>query len=296
MSSNQKPVVVVISAVVILAIAVGGLIYIERSLRGPDEQVASKPAIPAGTPSAPLAPPPPPSGSNLPAMPPKGAAGLPKGVPAPPASLNNLGAEDRSAMINKATEALRPAYASLYADFFANAGLSGEQANALLNLLIEDQRETMERMLTIDPTTGRPDLPSAHEMQQRQLKLVEDIRSQYGGDAADKFEEYRKTIPDRSVVMSIQQQASTPLTPQQSSEVTRILYEERQAAMNRAANNPSQLSQEMQAMAARVNERVQGTLAPDQVEAVTQALQRLTNPAARFPGGGNPPAPPANHP
>lgn len=294
-SPNQKTIVVAACAVLVLAIAVGGLIYIERSLRADESKPEAKPAVPSN--HAAVASAVPAQGTPaLPPGPPKVPDNLPKGLPAPP-SLQNIPPEKRKEMMAKATEALKPAYATLYADFFMDAGLNGEQAEGILNLLIEDQQKTMERMLTIDPSTGRPNLPSPQEMQQQQEKIVQDIREKYGYEAGNKYEEYRKTVPDRSIVMSIQREVSTPLSRDQSSQVTRILYEERQAAMDRAASNPAQLAQEMQAMGTRVSERVQGIVSPEQAEAVTTALQRLTNPGARFqPPGGLPPAPPASNP
>ena len=191
-------------------------------------------------------------------------------------------------MLAKALLTLKPAYGQLYAEFFRENGMTAEQANALLDLLMVEQQRTMERMMTLDPSTGRPNLPTGQEMQQEQQNLLKKIGDDFGYGVSAKFEEYRKTVPDRSIVQNMQRTLKTPLTSDQSSQVTSIIGEERQEAMRRASGNPQALMSELQAMGTRVQDRVQGVLSPEQSAALAASMQRMTSPPGRRPTTANP--------
>lgn len=165
----------------------------------------------AMTPGSPGMPPPPASGTE---------AGEVKQLDAPPMALR----PDRSPAMQKMMKVqMRANSKRMYADFAEQLGLAKEQANALYDLLTEQQMASFEPH-DFDPNEARSHFDELRREQQRQLADL------LGPSGAEALQKYQESMPARSEVEMIARQlegVDAGLSDDQRKRLVSALTEER---------------------------------------------------------------------
>jgi hypothetical protein len=128
------------------------------------------------------------------------------------------------AMLKMMRANIRAQNKRMYFDLQSKLGLTDEQANAMLDLLT-DQQTAGFRNRNLDPEQAR------EYWEQEQQKRKTDIADLLGSAKAAQFEEYQKSMPARSELSMLSQQlegAEMPLTDDQKSKMLTALMEERE--------------------------------------------------------------------
>jgi hypothetical protein len=184
-----------------------------------------------------------------------------------------------------------------YASLFKGLALSPDQLDKFKDLLVEKRTSMMDVMAAareqgINP---RRDAEAFSKLvANAQTEIDNNIRETLGDNGFSQYENYEKTMPQRTVVNQLEQRlsySSTPLTPQQSEQMVSILAS---TAPNRAGNTPSPLTTFGNGLAAvfgatggnggritdaAVNQSL-GVLAAPQIDALKQLQQEQKAQAA----------------
>lgn len=206
---------------------------------------------------------------------------------------------------------------SRYAALFKNLALTPEQLDKLKNLLVDKSTAMADVMMAareqgINPRQDREAFRQLVEETQADIDAA--IRSTLGVTVFTQYQDYERTLPQRSVVEQLEQRlsyTSTPLTSEQSNQVLAILASSPSApnasggpTVNLAGRGP------LGPFTARGNaditeqalQQSAGVLAAPQIEALRQLQQEqqaqrdlanaFRNQAASNPAGTRGPTPP----
>lgn len=142
-----------------------------------------------------------------------------------PNGFNRAPPEMPAAMLKMMRSNMRAQNKRMYFDLQPKLGLTDEQNNALLDLLVDQQSQGLRNRRVQDPDDARA------SWEAEQAKRKGEIVDLLGSAKATEFEEYQKTMPARSELMMISQQlegVETPLDDDQRTRMLAVLVEERE--------------------------------------------------------------------
>lgn len=204
-----------------------------------------------------------------------------------------------------------------YATLFKKLALTPAQLAQFKNLLVEKQSALIDvagaaRAQGLNPRTDRDEFRQL--VTQAQAEIDTNIRSVLGDDGFADYQQYQKTLPQRTSVDQFAQRlsyTSTPLTDAQSDQLVQILADTAPAG---SATGLSARGNMLASIGANMGGapisndaivRAQGVLSPDQLTALQayqqeqvqqQQLMRSLRQPSRRPGAGTPPPPSSTPP
>lgn len=188
-----------------------------------------------------------------------------------------MGAPERSEAFRKMVRSqIRANNKRLYADVGTKLGLSAEQANALIDLVTDQQVASMERARQ-ERLGPSGDSRGAGFEAERQKNLTE-IQALLGADKAEEYQQYQKTMPARQEVEMLSRQLeggdASALSKDQRERMITALAEERDRVPAPKYADTGSREEYMAAMTAwqedyneRTNSRARSILNSDQLGA-----------------------------
>ena len=187
---------------------------------------------------------------------------------------------------------LREATKRLYAGAFQQLHLPADLQEKVIDILTQQQKQLEEQAFQAAQSGTLPVLPSPAEARAQQSQQDQQLRSVLGDADFAQFNQYRATIPDRSMINAMNQQGAN-LSESQSQQLLQILTDARQQIMgqpgmtqNFDSMSPQQVMTvmgEQQALLQQtVGNRVQNILTPDQTKILQTAISQFSlGPKAR---------------
>lgn len=223
-----------------------------------------------------------------------------------------MAAPERSEAFRKMVRSqIRANNKRLYADVGARLGISQEQANALIDLITDQQVAGMERVR--QQRLGGPGNESrGAALEMERLKNRDEINALLGADKAEAYQQYQKQMPARQEVQMLSRQLegadATALSPDQRDRMVTALSEERERVPAPRFADTGSREEFTKAMGEwqadyqeRANARARSILNADQLDTFNeyqtfQKEMRTQMETRRAMRGGNDPlaAPPAN--
>ncbi len=191
----------------------------------------------------------------------------------------------------------------VYADLGAKLGISQEQANALIDLITDQQVSGMERAR--QERLGGPEGESrAANLQAERQKNLAEVTALIGADKAELYQEYQKQMPARQEVETLARQLEggdiSALSSDQRNRMVTALAEERERVPQPKYSDSGSREEYMAAMSEwqadyqeRANSRARSILNADQLDAYNdyqtfQKEMRAQMEARRAMRGGDP--------
>lgn len=173
-----------------------------------------------------------------------------------------------AAMIKMIRSNMRAQNQKMYFDLKSRLGISADQANALLDLLTDEQTAAMRDARNMNPEQAR----EFYETQQAKRDAA--IADLLGTSKAAEFADYQKTMPSRAELSVISQQlegSEMPLNDDQRTKLLAALVDEREripAPVFSEGTSPEQYRKDYNAWQAdyekRVADEARGILSADQ--------------------------------
>ena len=116
-----------------------------------------------------------------------------------------FGAPRSEAMQKMARAQMRANFKRMNADIGSKLGLSQEDANKLIDLMIDQQMGMIERSREMRGTSVTPEQRAA-ELSAQQQKNLADITALIGADKIDAYKDYQQTMPARQEVDMLSRQ------------------------------------------------------------------------------------------
>jgi len=170
----------------------------------------------------------------------------------------------------------------MYEGAFQQLRLPRDQQEKVIDILTQPEKKLEQQAFDAARSGNIPAPPSPEEMQAQQAQQDQQLRSVLGDAGFAAFNQYRATIPDRSVIEDMNQQGAN-LSDSQSQQLLQVLVRERQqiqagTAQNLNSMSPDQairaLDQQQVLLQQAVNDRVQNILTPEQATTLKGILSQ----------------------
>jgi hypothetical protein len=193
-------------------------------------------------------------------------------LPLPPP--DEAAVETHRKMVVGLNAKIREETRTLYSGAFEQLGLPANLQEKIIDILTK-QRKQLEQQAFDAASSGRfPTPPSPEAIREQQSQQDQELRSVLGDAGFAQFNEYRATIPDRTVIGQMNQEGAN-LSGTQSQQLLQILTQARQQIIGQSGITQSLSSlppdqamtviQEQEALLSQtVNDRTQSILTPDQ--------------------------------
>ncbi len=177
-------------------------------------------------------------------------------------------------MVADLSAKLREATKGLYAGAFQQLHLSADLQEKVVDILTQEQKQWEQQAFEAAQSGTLPALPSPAAVRAQQAQQDQELRSVLGDADFAQFNQYRATIPDRSMIDAMNQQGAN-LTESQSQQLLQILTDTRQQIIgqrgitqNLDSLSPDQavtiMQQQQVLLQQAVGNRVQNVLTPEQ--------------------------------
>jgi hypothetical protein len=171
---------------------------------------------------------------------------------------------------------LREATKRLYAAAFQQLHLPPDLQEKVIDILVQQQMQFEQKAFEAAQSGTLPALPSPAEARAEQAQQDQQLHSVLGDADFDQFNQYRATIPDRTMIDAMNQQGAS-LTESQSQQLLQVLTDARQQVIGRTgmtqnfdSMSPEQtmtvMREQQSLLQQTVGNRVQNILTPDQVK------------------------------
>jgi hypothetical protein len=190
---------------------------------------------------------------------------------------------------------IREATGRMYEGAFQQLRLPGVLQEKVIDILTKQQKQLEQQAFDSAQSGNIPAPPSPEEMRSQQALQDQQLRSVLGDAGLAAFNQYRATIPDRTVISTMTEQGAN-LSESQSEQLLQILVHERQQIQANTIQNlnsmpPAQairaIDQQQLLLQQAVSDRVQSILTPEQATMLKGVLSqqlrigpRLTNPSS----------------
>jgi hypothetical protein len=219
-------------------------------------------------------------------------------IPKPPVPSQEVPPSDEGAfevhrkMADDLNAKSREATRELYAGAFRQLHLPANLQEKVIDILTKEQTQVEQQAFQAAQSGTLPALPSLAEARAQQTEQDQQLRGLLGDAGFAQFNQYRATIPDRSMIDAMNQQGAN-LSESQTQQLLQILTDARQQIIAQAGITrnldsmpPEQaiaVVQEQQVLLQQtVGNRVQNIVTPDQARTLQEALSGFNiNPRAR---------------
>jgi hypothetical protein len=208
----------------------------------------------------------------------------------PPAQTVSLPPLDQTAleahrtMVADLNAKLREATKALYGSAFRQLHLPENAQNKVLDILTQGQLQLEQQAFEAAQSGTLPVIPSPGQMEAQVAQQEQQLRSVLGEAGYQNFNQYRATIPDRTVINGMNQQGAN-LNENQSQQLLQILTDARQQisgqgnmAQNLDSLSPSQavatMRQQQNLLQQTVSGRVQNILTPQQASTLQSVMSQ----------------------
>lgn len=207
---------------------------------------------------------------------------LPPLPSAPPRDQATIQAHQK--LVDSLNREIRKATRRMYEGAFQQLRLPAHLQDKVIDILTHQQKQLEQQAFDAAQSGNIPARPSLEEMQAQQAQQDQQLRSVLGDAGFAAFNQYRATIPDRSVIEDMNQQGAN-LGESQSQQLLQVLVQERQqiqAGTAQSLNSMSRdqaikaLGQQQALLQQAVADRVQNILTPEQATTLQSVL--LQNP------------------
>ena len=198
--------------------------------------------------------------------------------------------DDRALEVHRAAAAalnakLREATKRLYAGAFQQWHLPADLQEKVIDILTQQQKQLEQQAFQAAQSGTLPVLPSPAEARAQQAQQDQQLRAVLGDAGFAQFNQYRVTIPDRSMIDAMNQQGAN-LSESQSQQLLQILTQARQQIIGQAgitqnfdSMTPEQtmtvMQQQQVLLQQAVGNRVQNILTPDQARILQAAFSQF---------------------
>ena len=193
--------------------------------------------------------------------------------------LHRRAADDLNAKLREATK-------RLYAGVFQQLHLPADLQEKVIDILTQQQKQLEQQAFEATQSGTLPAPPSPAEARAQQAQQDQQLRSVLGDADFAQFNQYRATIPDRSMIDAMNQKGAN-LTESQSEQLLQILTDARKQIISQAgatqnfdSMSPQQaitIMQEQQTLLQQtVGNRVQNILTPDQARILQTAFSQFS--------------------
>lgn len=155
---------------------------------------------------------------------------------------------------------------------FQQLRLPRDQQDKVIDILTQQQKQLEQQAFAAAGSGNIPAPPSPEEIQAQQAQEDQQLGSVLGDAGFAAFNQYRATIPDRSVIETMDQQGAN-LSDSQSQQLLQVLVQERQQVQAGTTQNVNSMSpdqairaldQQQALLQQAVDDRVQNILTPEQ--------------------------------
>jgi hypothetical protein len=177
---------------------------------------------------------------------------------------------------------IRNATKRMYEGAFQQLRLPGNLEEKVIDILTQPEKQLEQQAFDAAQSGNIPAPPSPEEMQAQQAQQDQQLRSVFGDAGFAAFNQYRATIPDRSVIEDMNQQGAN-LSESQSQQLLQVLVQERQQIQAGTAQNLNSMSadqaiktldQQQVLLQQTVGDRVQNILTPQQATMLKGVLSQ----------------------
>jgi hypothetical protein len=170
----------------------------------------------------------------------------------------------------------------MYGGAFQQLRLPADLQEKVIDILTQPEKQLEQQAFDAAQSGDIPAPPSPDEMQAQQAQQDQQLRSVLGDAGFAALNQYRATIPDHSVVETMNQQGAN-LSESQSQQLLQVLVQERQqiqagATQNLSSMSPDQamraLDQQQLLLQQAVSDRVQNILTPEQATTLKAVLSQ----------------------
>src|SRR5258708_2807633 len=177
---------------------------------------------------------------------------------------------------------IREATGKMYEGAFQQLRLPRDLQEKVIDILTKQQKQLEQQAFDAAQSGNIPAPPSPEEMQAQQAQQDQQLRSVLGDGGFAAFNQYRATIPDRSVINTMNQQSAN-LSESQSEQLLQILVQERQQIQAGTTQNINSMSpdqairaidQQQVLLQQAVSDRVQSLLTPEQAATLKGVLSQ----------------------
>ena len=176
----------------------------------------------------------------------------------------------------------REAARRMYEGAFQQLQLPRNLQDKVIDILTQPLEQLEQQAFDAAQSGTIPAPPSPEEMQAQQAQEDQQLRSVLGDAGFTAFNQYRATIPDRSVIEDMNQQGAN-MSDSQSQQLLQVLVQERQqiqagTTQNLNSMSPDQairaLDQQQVLLQRAVSDRVQNILTPEQATTLKAVLSQ----------------------
>jgi hypothetical protein len=205
---------------------------------------------------------------------------LPPLTPLPPPDQTTI--ETHRKLASSLNQEIRGATRRMYEGAFQQLRLPRDLQEKVIDILTQPEKQLEQQAFDAAQSGNIPAPPSLEEMQAQQAQQDQQLRSVLGDAGFAAFNQYRATIPDRSVIEDMNQQGAN-LSDSQSQQLLQVLVRERQqiqagTAQNLNSMSPDQairaLDQQQVLLQQAVSDRVQNILTPEQATTLKGILSQ----------------------
>ena len=193
--------------------------------------------------------------------------------------LHRRAADDLNAKLREATK-------RLYAGVFQQLHLPADLQEKVIDILTQQQKQLEQQAFEATQSGTLPAPPSPAEARAQLAQQDQQLRSALGDAGFEQFNQYRASIPDRSMIDAMNQKGAN-LTESQSEQLLQILTDARKQIISQAgatqnfdSMSPQQaitIMQEQQTLLQQtVGNRVQNILTPDQARILQTAFSQFS--------------------
>jgi hypothetical protein len=217
---------------------------------------------------------------QVPAVPPQEPL-PPPAIPPAQTPLDKAAIENHRKMVISLNADLRQRTGNLYGPVFNQLNLPASLQQKVIDILMQQQQQLEEQAFKAAESGSLPAPPSPEEMQAEQAQQDNQLRSVLG-DGFAQFNQYRTTIPDRTIIDQMNQQGAN-LSESQSQQLLQILTDARQQIQGATPNLNSLpvdqavvvIQKQQTLLQETVSDRVQSILTPDQGKTLQGVFSRL---------------------
>lgn len=205
---------------------------------------------------------------------------LPPLPPPPPTDQATMEAHRK--LVAGLNREMRDATRKMYEGAFQQLRLPRDQQEKVIEILTQPQKELEQQAFDAAQSGNIPAPPSPEEIRAQQAQQDQELRSVLGDAGFAAFNQYRATIPDRSVIETMNQQGAN-LSDSQSQQLLQVLVQERQQIQGGITQNLNSMSpdqairafdQQQVLLQQAVSDRVQNVLTPEQATTLRSVLSQ----------------------
>ena len=155
-------------------------------------------------------------------------------TPLPPRDQASI--ETHRKLASSLNQEIRGATRRMYEGAFQQLRLPRDLQEKVIDILTQPEKQLEQQAFDAAQSGNIPAPPSLEEMQAQQAQQDQQLRSVLGDAGFAAFNQYRATIPDRSVIEDMNQQGAN-LSESQSQQLLQVLVQERQQIQGGTAQN-----------------------------------------------------------